>query len=149
MYKGLCKSLSKNAITVLHPLHQFSNRKVWINGIYSLFNYVVCVDHLYLEDIRLLNFMDSRSRYSAALTVPSASLSDSIIASEYIWVSQFWPPSFVQEDLAFRQDEFDTYLSQYGTIFRHFPTLVHQNNMLESKHGMIRNIFLRLKFASQ
>lgn len=93
--------------------------------------------------------MDRNSRYSAALTVPSALLSDAIVAFESSWFSKFCPPSFVQGDLAFRHDDFDTYLSQYGTIFRTVPNLRHHKNVLESKHGVIRAIFLRLKSASQ
>lgn len=125
-----------------------SNRKFSISGINRGFNDVVCVDHFHLDDLRIFHAMDSYSRFSAALSVSSASLSDAIIAFESVWVSQFWPPSSVQGDLAFRHEVFQDYLSQYGTSFRPVPTRRHHKNVLESKHGVIRAIYLRLKSAS-
>lgn len=125
-----------------------SDRKVSISGINRGFNDVVCIDHFHLDDVRLFHVMDSYSRFSAALPVSSMSLSDAIAAFEAIWISHFWPPCAVQGDLAFRHNEFQEFLAQYGTSFRPVPPRRHHKNLLESKHGFIRAIFLRLKSAS-
>lgn len=135
----------KHCITVSPPK---SDRKVSIAAINRGFNEVVCVDHFHLDDLRMFHVMDSHSRYSAALSVPSMSLSDAIVAFESIWVSQFWPPLSVQGDLAFQHPEFVNLLSQYGTSFPPVPPRRHHKNVLESKHDIIRAIFIRLKSAS-
>ena len=88
--------------------------------------------------------MDSVTRYSSCSIVTSASLSDAILAFESCCLSQFWPPPAVLGDLAFNHDEFKHYLSSIGIEFNPIPPRRHNKNVLESKYGVIRSMFLRL-----
>ena len=108
------------------------------------FNELVCIDHFYLADLCLLHVMDFVTRYSSCSIVPSASLSDAILDFESCWLSPFCPPPAVLGDPAFNHDEFKHYLSSIGIEFKPIPPRRHNKNVLESKHGFIRSIFLRL-----
>lgn len=46
------------------------------------------------------------------------------------------------DDTAFDSDEFKEHLVRHGTEFRPIPSRRHSKNVLESKHGVIRNVFL-------
>lgn len=112
------------------------------------FNDVVCIDHFFPDNQDVLHFMDAQTRYSTGLLVPSTSMHDAIPAFETLWLSEFWPPNGVQGDKAFDNSEFKDYLSLYDVNFRPVPPRRHSKNVLESKHRILRDIYLRLKSAS-
>lgn len=70
---------------------------------------------------------------------------DAIPEFESKWLSEFWPPTEVQGDMAFHNPEFTKYLTVYDIRFRSVPPRRHNKNVLESKHRILRDIYLRLK----
>lgn len=62
-------------------------------------------------------------------------------------MSQFWLPVSVQGDKAFAHGSFRKFLDESGVSFRLVPPRRHSKNPLESKHGIIRSIYLKLRVA--
>lgn len=112
------------------------------------FNQVVCVDHFYLDEIRLMHCMDLVSRFSAIQVVDSATLADAVAAFEACLVSYFWYPESIHVDKTFAVGDFKTYMDEVGISFRPVPPGRHSKNAIESKHNVIRSIYLRLKDAA-
>ena len=121
------------------------NRKVSLRSMTRSFNQVVCIDHFFPDNLNVLHFMDATTRYSSGLLVPSLSMKDTVVVFMSTWLSDFWPPVNVQGDLAFDNDEFKDYLLLYDIQFRPVPPRRHSKNVLESKHRILRDIYLRLK----
>ena len=124
------------------------NRKVSISSLSKHFNEILCIDHFYLDEVRLMHCMDLVSRYSTALAVDSASTKDAVHAFEATWASQFWYPDAVQIDKAFQVGCFKTHLDRLGIAIRPVPPGRHSKNNIESKHRVIRSIYLKLKHAA-
>lgn len=66
------------------------SRKVSTSSLSKQFNEIVCIDHFYLDERRLMHRMDLVSRYSTVLAVDYLSTMDEVHAFEATWVSQFW-----------------------------------------------------------
>jgi len=111
------------------------------------FNTVVCIDHFHLGNMRVFHLMDSVTRYSAGAVVKDTSMISAIEVMEGHWISQFWEPEEVQFDQAFNNDPFKEYLKMYGIYPRPVPARRHNKNVIESKHKIIRDIFLKLSFG--
>eukprot|EP00171_Calliarthron_tuberculosum_P017605 IDg17605t1 len=77
--------------------------------------------------------------------VPDTSMNFAIEAIESQWISPFWAPEIVLFDLAFNNTNFKKYLSSYSIEPRPIPPRRHNKNVLESKHRVIRDVYLRLK----
>ena len=125
------------ATALPHP-----NRKVSISSMSKHFNEVVCVDHFYLGEIRLMHCMDLVSRFSTVQVVDSANLDDAVSAFEACWVNQFWYPESIHGDKAFATGDFKNYMDKVGIAFRPVPPGRHSKNAIESKHNVIRSIYL-------
>lgn len=121
------------------------SRPVSLSSMSRIFNDVVCLDHFFPDNLDVLHIMDAQTRYSAGSIVPSTSMSHAIPVFESQWMSQFWPPDAVQADKAFDNNEFQQYLKVYDVSFRPIQTRRHSKNVLESKHRILRDIYLRLK----
>jgi len=124
------------------------SHKVSISTMSKEFNDTVCVDHFYLESVRLMHCMDIVTRFSAAFVVTSSSMDDAVFAYESCWLSQFWQPSAILGDKAFAHGSFKSYLESCEIRFKCVPPRRHSKNPLERKHGIIRSIFLKLQTAS-
>ena len=125
-----------------------TNRKVSISSLSKEFNVILCIDHLYLDGIRLTHCMDLVFRYSAAHVVSTATLTEAIIAFEACWVSQFWYPDCIRADTAFLLCEFKKYTENMGIPLQPVSPGRHSKNAIESKHNIIPSIFIRLKEAA-
>ena len=79
--------------------------------------------------------MDSSTRYSTGLLVPSTDMTNAICALEELWISQFWPPKNFQGDLAFSNDQFRSYLKLYDITFRPVPPHRHSINIRVEAQG--------------
>ena len=112
-------------------------------------NDVVCVDHLHLDDITVFHIMDAATRYSSGAVVESKSISECSYQFEQNWIAQFWSPHTVVGDKAYDCEECLSYRSGFGSKFRLVPRQRHNKNPMESKHKVIRDIFIRLKSANQ
>lgn len=124
------------------------SRKVSISSLSKNFNEIVCVDHLYLEEVLMAHYMDLVSRYSAAYIVSSTQLNEAVLGFEAAWVGQFWYPDSIQVDKAFQVGEFKSYADKLGIQIRPVPPGRHSRNPIESKHNIIRSVYLRLKEAA-
>lgn len=109
------------------------------------FNDIVCIDHLFLEQHDVIHFMDAQTRYSSGLLVPTTNMRDAIYGFETKWKAEFWPPDCVQGDKAFSNTDFKNYLKLNDVSFRLVSPRRHSKNVLESKHRVLRDIYLRLK----
>lgn len=123
-------------------------RKVSLSSMSRVFNDVVCVDHLFLDEVPVFHATDSVTRYSVGCVVPDTKISHAVKAFDSLWISQFWNPVKVLFDPAFNVDEFKNFLTQYDTQFQTLPPRRHNKNVIESKHRILRDIYLRLKNAN-
>lgn len=125
------------------------SRKVSISYLSTEFNEVLCIDHLYKDEMRLMHFMDLISRYSAAHVVSSSTFKEAIMGFEACWVSQFWYPDSIRADKAFIHGDFKKYEDTPGIRLESVPPGRHSKNAIESKQNIIRGIYLRLKADSE
>jgi len=125
------------------------SRKVSLSSMSRQFNDVVCVDHFFLDNLCIFHAMDAITRYSAGSCVPDTSMVHSILSFETLWISQFWIPSAILFDRAFKNTQFDDWMKNYGIDSNPIPPRRHNKNVLESKHRIIRDIFIRLKSANE
>ncbi|PXF44010.1 hypothetical protein BWQ96_06243 [Gracilariopsis chorda] len=118
--------------------------KVSISSLSDQFNEIVCIDHMFLDEVCLFHAMDADTRYSAGIIVPNTSMAHAISAFEAVWISPFWIPAAVLFHPAFQSDPFTSYLNSLGIHPRPILPRRHNKNVLESKHKVIRDIFERL-----
>jgi len=127
-----------------HTSQPSANRKVSLSSLSRSFNELVCIDHVHLNEMRVIHMMDATTRYSVGAVVPDTSMKNAIINFESLWISPFWEPKAVQFDQAFDNSIFKNYLLKHDIEGRPIPARRHNKNVLESKHRVIRDVFLRL-----
>ena len=88
--------------------------------------------------------MDATTRYSVGSGVPNTGMEPAIEVLNSHWISHFWTPTATQFDQAFANEMFPDYLKFHGIEPRPIPARHHNKKVLESKHKIIRDIFLRL-----
>lgn len=91
--------------------------------------------------------MDKATRYSLGAVVESTSMREAILQFEASWLQDFWPPGEIIGDKAFNNDIFIDHIKEYGIKFSPIPPRRHSKNAIESKHRVIRDVFLRLEDA--
>lgn len=121
------------------------SHKISISSLSKALNEALCIDHLFLEVLCLLHCMDLHSRYSACHVVRTTSLSEAVIGFEACWNSQFWLLDSFLCDKAFAVGEFKECADTLSIPIKNVPPQRHHKNPIESKHNIIRSIFLRLK----
>lgn len=57
-------------------------RKVSISSLSTRFSEVMCVDHFYLDEVRLMHFMDLVTHYSVVHALNAANIEDAVTALE-------------------------------------------------------------------
>lgn len=122
-------------------------KKASLSSLIRSFNYLVCIDHMYLEESFVLHVMDAATRYSASLTVPTSSMDFAITSFDYLWMSSFWATDTFLADLAFDSEQLKSYMQNIGCELRLIPARRHNKRILESKHRIIRYIYLHLQHA--
>lgn len=134
------------------------SKKVSISSLNKHFNEIVCIDHFYLDEMRLMHCMALASRYS--LAVGYASTKDAFHAFEGTRASQFWYPDAVQIDKAFQVSCFKTHMDRLGIAIRPVPPGTHDlygNDTMSAfeiakrvhKTSSIRKIVSRYQKTSQ
>ena len=76
-------------------------RKVSLGTISRSFNEVLCVDHLFLNNICVFHAMDTATRYSVGCAVPNTGMIPAISSLDSHWITPFWSPQTVIFDKAF------------------------------------------------
>ena len=89
--------------------------------------------------------MDATTRYSVGAVVPDKSVESTIEVLDTHWISQFCTPTVIQFNVVFANDIFCQYLDANGISPRPIPASRHNKNVLESKHKILRDIYLRCK----
>ena len=123
-------------------------RKVSLSTLNRSFNDKICIDHMFLGDNAVIHMMDSTVRYSVGMIVPDTSMQHAICALESQWISQFWMPGGVIFDQAFDNSMFRSYLNKCDIEPIALPPRRHNKNFLESKHKILRDIYIRLKHCN-
>lgn len=123
------------------------SRKVSITSLSQDLNDTVCVDHIFLDSVSIFHVMDLTTRYSAACVVPDTSMDSAVLALETCWISQFWMPTSIRADKAFVAGSFKAFCEGRDIKLSPVPPNRHNTNAIESKHGIIRSIFLKLTNA--
>ena len=139
--KFKCEKCSSCSLTI-EPKGQ---RKVSLSTLNRFLNDVVCVVHLFLGESAVFHVMDTATQFSVRQVVSNTSMPLSICAVRAGWMLQFWAPRFVVFDRAFNNKQFRDYLNVHTISARKIPPRRHNKNALESKHRILRDIFLRLK----
>ena len=124
-------------------------RKVSLSALTRDFNNVVCIDHFHLGDSRVLHIMDSVSRYSVGEVVDNTSMIQAIPLFESLCITPFRVPEDVLFDPAFDNTDFKDCLTSHGINARPIPPRRHNKNVLESKHKIFRDVYLRLKAENE
>ena len=75
-------------------------------------------------------------------------MKEAIVAFEASWVWQFWYPDSIRADKASQVGDFKEYAEKIGIPIHPVPPGRHSKNAIESKHNIIRTVFLRLKEAA-
>lgn len=89
--------------------------------------------------------MDLVSRFSTVHVVHTATVSDAVIGFEVCWVSHFGHPESIDGDRAFEEGDYKSYMNERDISFRPVPRGRHSENMMESRHNVVRSTYLRLK----
>lgn len=125
-----------------------SSTNVSISSMSKGVNEVVCIDHMYLENLCVFHYMDSKSRFSVGAVVDSTSMIDAVESFESTWMNQFWIPTVLVFDPAFKTELFGKFMEKCGIDYRPLPPRRHGKNVIEPKHRIIREIYLRLNAES-
>lgn len=99
----------------------------------------------FVDGIKLFRATEMYPRFSAAVIVHDTSLTTAVVAVETIWISQFQMPEYMHGNEAFDQGVFQKYLLENDILLLPMPARRYHKNIVERKHGIIRNIFIRLK----
>lgn len=62
---------------------------------------MLCIDHFYLDGIRLFHSMDIRTQFLVALVLERANMDGALYAMEEPWIAQFWYAEQVQGEKSF------------------------------------------------
>lgn len=92
--------------------------------------------------------MDAAFCFYAGEFVQSKSIDDALVVLQTVWVSDFWASASIHGNQAFQADEFQRYLGSMGIKLRPVPSRGKSKNIIKSKHGVISDIFIRLKSAN-
>lgn len=120
------------------------SQKVILSSLHRRFNNVSCVNHFFLDGVLVFHKMDAETLYSAGLVCTDLTLTSALHAFETVWLSPFWAPRAVQDDESCIHGKLTSSLSVHVITFCPVPPHRHSKNVLESKHGFIRSICLRL-----
>lgn len=120
-----------------------SEEKVSLRSPDQSFKQCVCVDYLVLDSHRIFHVMDTKSRFSPGLICDNMVLEYSAYTIVSCWLIPLCTPDSVRGDDAFKQKPFQDFVAAIGSKFERVPPRRHQKNILESRHGVIRSIYIR------
>lgn len=96
-----------------------------------------------------MHFMDLVSIFSTVYIFDSTPLKDEFLVFGSSWVSQFWYPDSIQADKTFPIGDFQAHIEKLGITVRPLSPGSHIINKIESKHRVIRSIYLPLKESAR
>ena len=75
-------------------------------------------------------------------------MSQSNAAVQSFWLSDSWKPSTIPPQPAFDSDELKNILERIWSVVNVTPPRRHNKNLAETKHGVLRSLYLSLVSAS-
>lgn len=146
--------VSKHPISITQdcaPCHAAEHpeppRKVSVANIQRSINAEAFIDHLFLEKTPVLHAMEAQGRFSLVAPVASTSIPHAIEFMETRYFTELWPPAAIHEDAAFYATEFPEWCTSHDITFHPIPARRHNKLSIESKHRILREIFIRLRAA--
>lgn len=121
-----------------------SSRNAFIFSMNRFLNAFCVVDRSYPSLRRLLHSVDHVSRYSAAFMMSSFPMNESTFWLEACWLSQLWLPESFKVDSAFAKHVSKNKSNKEDIEYRNFLSSRHSNNLIWSKHSVIKSIFIML-----
>lgn len=109
------------------------------------FNDIICIDHVLLHGLQVLQVMHTSTRYLVGTVVSALSVLGSIAALEVVWFLPFWPVLFLYGDYAFANAEFRQFVESISSSLCLVPSQRHSKKVLELRNGAVRSTFLQLK----
>ena len=103
------------------------------------------MDHFHVGNLRICHVLDAKTRYSAGTVIADTGMNSTIGAVDSHSISPFGPPNLSNLPKAFANKGFTEFLSLHGIKARLAPARRHIKNDIESKHKVIRDVFLRTK----
>ena len=119
-------------------------RKVSMSSVNRSFNKVVCIDHFHLGHLRICHIMDATTRYSAGAVLNDTGMEAAIGVLESHWIPPFvlLTPHNLIKLLPIKSSMISYHFTALiRARFLHGPTI---KNVIESKHKIIGDIFLRI-----
>ncbi len=123
-------------------------RKVSNNGLKDHFNRTLQIDYMWLDGNPVLHLMEHPHRFSIGVPVESTSVDVAIDVIEARWFTEFWVPQIVKFDIQFDTDAFNNFLQENDITPHKIPARRHNKLSMESKHRVLRDIYIRLKHAA-
>lgn len=88
--------------------------------------------------------IDSKTHFSAAMMV-ALKLTDTVLAMDLVFLLPFWSLGFIFTYKTFAILELCTFVGSIGSTFCAIRHRCHSKHVLESKHYIIRTVYLCLK----
>lgn len=130
--KRLSNSRTRPCVLCIRTSNPVQSRKISLSSLSMSFNGTVCINHFYIDVIRLFHAMDTSLRFSVASIVSVASLNVTVTAFEGCWLSQFWPLIYVLRDNAINKETFRTLSAHNDIQFKAVPALRRSKNPTKS-----------------
>lgn len=86
--------------------------------------------------------MGAKSRFSVGHICDNLSLEYSAYAITACSLTQFWTLDSIRGDDPFRDKSFRDFCKANGSQFEPVPPRRHQKNVIESKHGVMRSVYI-------
>lgn len=109
------------------------------------YDYCICIDHMFLDIHRLPHKMNAKTRFSAGILCDNMELETFAHGITSCWTTPLGASKVLHRDDAFNHKAFTDFVTAIGSTFEPIPPRRHQKNVLESKHGVVRSIYLRLE----
>lgn len=92
----------------------------------------------------VLHIMDTKTRLSAGVICADTLLSNAIYALQIGWLTPFWIPASIRAGDGFNHTKFIYFVKSIGSQFEPILPRHHNKNVLDSKHSILRLVFIPL-----
>lgn len=124
-----------------------TSRKLSISSVSKGLNDVVCLDHIYFGILRLFLAMNHSTRLSVAYLIQDASMDQAVVSFKTCWTSPSWLPCSIPADKAFAAGSYCQFCKNRDIKLAPGSVSWHSCYAIESKHGIIRSLILKLSSA--
>ena len=140
----LLSSILENCSHCIITKPPMGMQPISLSKLTSNFNEAVCVDDFFLDRVIMFHVIDKANRHSFAAVVNTTKMCEAIILFDTAWIRMYWAPGMVFGDKAFDSTQFRNHLNYHKIQLTPILARRHNKNTIESKHCVIRNVYLRL-----